>query len=156
MTPSPTKGGAPAGGVSPRPGGGQPRRALPGSRRGPAGGGAQLPVTGFEPGERGLLLDDRGRGYLLTRQPGQSYHFHRGIVAHDQLIGQPEGVTVRTTSGAAVVALRPTFAEFVLKMKRGAQVVYPKDLAMILLHGDVYPGAHVLEAGGGSRATQLA
>ena len=71
-------------------------------------------------------------------------------------MGQPEGVTVRTTSGAAVIALRPTFAEFVLKMKRGAQVVYPKDLAMIVLHGDVYPGANVLEAGAGSGALTMA
>ncbi len=101
-------------------------------------------------------MDDRGRRYLITLQQGQSYHFHRGIVAHDLLIGQPEGVTVRTTSGAAVIALRPTFAEFVLKMKRGAQVVYPKDLAMILLHGDVYPGANVLEAGAGSGALTMA
>ncbi|MEA2501812.1 MAG: tRNA (adenine57-N1/adenine58-N1)-methyltransferase catalytic subunit, partial [Actinomycetota bacterium] len=54
-------------------------------------------MTGFEPGERVLLLDDRGRRYLITLQQGQSYHFHRGIVAHDLLIGQPEGVTVRTT-----------------------------------------------------------
>ena len=65
-------------------------------------------------------------------------------------------MTVRTTSGAAVIALRPTFAEFVLKMKRGAQVVYPKDLAMIVLHGDVYPGANVLEAGAGSGALTMA
>jgi tRNA (adenine57-N1/adenine58-N1)-methyltransferase len=63
---------------------------------------------------------------------------------------------VRTTSGAAVIALRPTFAEFVLKMKRGAQVVYPKDLAMIVLHGDIHPGARVLEAGAGSGALTLA
>lgn len=63
---------------------------------------------------------------------------------------------MRTTSGAAVIALRPTFAEFVLKMKRGAQVVYPKDLAMILLHGDVYPGANVLEAGAGSGSLTMA
>ncbi|MEA2565033.1 MAG: tRNA methyltransferase complex subunit N-term, partial [Actinomycetota bacterium] len=38
-------------------------------------------MTGFEPGERVLLLDDRGRRYLITLQQGQSYHFHRGIVA---------------------------------------------------------------------------
>ena len=139
-----------------RPGGSESRRALRGARRGPAGRGAELPVTGFEAGERVLLLDDRGRRYLITLQQGQSYHFHRGIVAHDLLIGQPEGVTVRTTNGAAVIALRPTFAEFVLKMKRGAQVVYPKDLAMIVLHGDVYPGANVLEAGAGSGALTMA
>src|ERR1051326_154909 len=112
--------------------------------------------AGFEPGERVLLLDDRGRLYLITLQRGQSYHCHRGIVAHDLLIGRPEGVTVRTTGGAAVLALRPTLAEYVLKMRRGAQVVYPKDLAMILLHGDIHPGATVLEAGAGSGALTMA
>jgi tRNA (adenine57-N1/adenine58-N1)-methyltransferase len=109
----------------------------------------------FEPGERVLLLDDRGRRYMVTLQPGGAFHFHRGILAHDALIGAPEGMTVRTPTGTQVVALRPTFAEYVLKMKRGAQVVYPKDIAMIVLHGDVFPGARVLEAGAGSGALTL-
>ena len=63
---------------------------------------------------------------------------------------------MRTNTGATLVALRPTLAEFVLKMKRGAQVVYPKDIAMILLQGDIFPGASVLEAGAGSGALTLA
>lgn len=86
---------------------------------------------------------------------GQAFHFHRGIIAHDQVIGQPEGTVVAATTGAALVALRPTFGEFVLKMKRGAQVVYPKDIAMIVLQADVFPGARVLEAGAGSGALTL-
>jgi len=92
---------------------------------------------------------------MITLQCGQAFHFHRGILSHDLLIGEPEGTTVRATSGATLVALRPTFGEYVLKMKRGAQVVYPKDIAMILLHGDVHPGATVLEAGAGSGALTL-
>lgn len=62
---------------------------------------------------------------------------------------------VAATTGATLLALRPTFGEFVLKMKRGAQVVYPKDIAMIVLHADVFPGARVLEAGAGSGALTL-
>src|SRR2546425_9824773 len=54
------------------------------------------------------------------------------------------------------MALRPTLAEFVLEMPRGAQVIYPKDLAMILFWADVFPGARVLEAGTGSGALTLA
>jgi tRNA (adenine57-N1/adenine58-N1)-methyltransferase len=38
------------------------------------------------------------------------------------------------------VALRPTLAEYIMKMPRGAQVIYPKDLATILLWADIYPG----------------
>ena len=41
-------------------------------------------------------------------------------------------------------------------MPRGAQVIYPKDLAMILFWADVYPGCRVLEAGTGSGALTLA
>lgn len=52
--------------------------------------------------------------------------------------------------------LRPTLAEFVLEMPRGAQIIYPKDLATILLAADVYPGAVVLEAGTGSGALTMA
>jgi tRNA (adenine57-N1/adenine58-N1)-methyltransferase len=93
---------------------------------------------------------------MITLQRGQSFHFHRGILSHDSLIGEVEGITVRSTSGATLVALRPTFGDYVLKMKRGAQVVYPKDIAMILLHGDIHAGATVLEAGAGSGALTLA
>jgi tRNA (adenine57-N1/adenine58-N1)-methyltransferase len=40
-------------------------------------------------------------------------------------------------------------------MKRGAQVVYPKDLGPILVYGDIGPGMTVLEAGTGSGALTM-
>ena len=63
---------------------------------------------------------------------------------------------MRSSMGLRYLALRPTLAEFVLEMPRGAQVIYPKDLAMILFWADVYPGCRVLEAGTGSGALTLA
>jgi tRNA (adenine57-N1/adenine58-N1)-methyltransferase len=89
-------------------------------------------------------------------RPGASFHTHSGIVDHDQLIGRPDGVAVRSSGGARYVALRPTLAEFVLEMPRGAQIIYPKDLGAILMLADVHPGARVLEAGVGSGALSLA
>ncbi|MDQ1374781.1 MAG: tRNA (adenine57-N1/adenine58-N1)-methyltransferase catalytic subunit, partial [Actinomycetota bacterium] len=71
------------------------------------------------------------------------------------LIGQEEGVTVRSTAGSRFIAVRPTLAEFVLKMPRGAQVIYPKDLGQILMLADIFPGARVLEAGVGSGALSM-
>lgn len=97
-----------------------------------------------------MLLDGRGRRYLITLQAGGSFHFHRGIVQHDSVIGEEDGSLVRTTTGEEMRAFRPTLSEFVLKMPRGAQIVYPKDIAAILIQGDLYPGATVLEAGVGS------
>ena len=58
-----------------------------------------------------------------------------------------EGTALRTTRGARLTALRPTLSEYILKMPRGAQVIYPKDLGPILMVGDIFPGARVLEDG---------
>ncbi|HET9732904.1 MAG TPA: tRNA (adenine-N1)-methyltransferase [Acidimicrobiales bacterium] len=114
-------------------------------------------MTGrFEPGEKALLLDRKGRRYLVTLMEGGSFHSHTGVVDHACLIGADEGVTVRSTSGAAYVAVRPTLSDFVLKMPRGAQVIYPKDLAHIVVMADIHPGVRVLEAGVGSGALSMA
>jgi len=98
------------------------------------------------------LTDPKGRQHTVLLEPGRSFHTHRGAIAHDDLIGAPEGSVVTATSGTAYLALRPLLADYVLAMPRGAQVVYPKDAAMIVALGDVFPGAQVLEAGAGSGA----
>jgi tRNA (adenine57-N1/adenine58-N1)-methyltransferase len=110
----------------------------------------------FEPGERALLVDKAGRRYLVTLRAGDAFHTHQGSVAHDAILGAEEGVRVTTSNGAPLIAFRPTFAEFVLKMPRGAQVVYPKDIGLILIEADIFPGATVLEAGTGSGALTIA
>lgn len=110
----------------------------------------------FEAGDKVLLVDSRGRRYLFTLKAGGAFHFHRGIVDHDLILGRPDGSVVRSTGGEKVVAVRPTLSDFVLKMPRGAQVVYPKDIGAILVAGDIHPGATVLEAGAGSGALTIA
>jgi tRNA (adenine57-N1/adenine58-N1)-methyltransferase len=107
-------------------------------------------------GERVLLLDAKQRRYLITLRPGASFHTHVGIVHHDSLIGAPEGSTVLGSTGRRFVVVRPTLADAVLKMPRGAQVIYPKDLGAILIEADIAPGVRVLEAGVGSGALSMA
>jgi tRNA (adenine57-N1/adenine58-N1)-methyltransferase len=87
---------------------------------------------------------------------GETFHSDRGWVPHDGMIGQADGSWVRTSKGTRYVVLRPTLSEYVLDMPRGAQVIYPKDLAMVMFWADIYPGARVLEAGMGSGALTLA
>lgn len=107
-------------------------------------------------GERVLLIDHRDRRYMVTLATGKQFHSHMGTLDHDDLIGSPEGTRARTSSGTTVLAVRPTLADFTLKMQRGAQVIYPKDVALILVYADIFPGARVLEAGTGSAALTLA
>jgi tRNA (adenine57-N1/adenine58-N1)-methyltransferase catalytic subunit len=109
----------------------------------------------FAAGDRALLFDSKERRYLVTLVEGGEFHTHAGFVRHDQLIGAPEGTVVRSTAGARYTAVRPTLADFVLKMPRGAQVIYPKDLGPLLLLADVFPGARVLESGVGSGALSM-
>jgi len=110
----------------------------------------------FEPGELVLLIDQRDRTYLLKLQAAGTYHTHSGTLAHDELLGRPEGTRAQTSGGMVVTAFRPRFADYALKMKRGAQVIYPKDLGPILTYADVFPGARVLEAGTGSGSLTIA
>jgi tRNA (adenine57-N1/adenine58-N1)-methyltransferase catalytic subunit len=114
------------------------------------------PVGPLASGERVLLIDAKERRYLITLEAGRSFHTHAGIVEHDRLIGLPEGASVVGSTGRTFLVVRPTLADVVLKMPRGAQVIYPKDLGAILLAADIAPGQRVLEAGVGSGALSLA
>jgi tRNA (adenine57-N1/adenine58-N1)-methyltransferase catalytic subunit len=106
-------------------------------------------------GEKVVIVDSKKRRYLVTLKPGGEFHSHAGFITHDALIGIEEGVVVRSTGGSKYIAIRPTLAEFVLKMPRGAQVIYPKDLGAILMCADIFPGARVLESGVGSGAMSM-
>ena len=107
-------------------------------------------------GERVVLVDPKGRRHLTRLVDGGVLHTHRGGLAHDELLGGPEGVVVVSESGTPYLALRPTLADVVVLQKRAATVMYPKDLGAVLLAADVGPGMHVVEAGAGSGALSCA
>ncbi len=110
----------------------------------------------FHEGDHALIIDRRGRRYLVELRSGGTFHTHLGNFPHDDLIGQVEGSRVLTTKGHELVAVKPTMAEFTRNMPRIATVVYPKDLGAILTLADIFPGARVLEAGTGSGAVTIA
>ena len=54
------------------------------------------------------LTDPKGRLHTVVLQPGKAFHTHRGALAHDDLIGAPEGTVVKAQpSGTQYLALRP-------------------------------------------------
>ncbi|WP_341746820.1 tRNA (adenine-N1)-methyltransferase [Dermatophilus congolensis] len=117
--------------------------------------GASLRRGPFQAGERVQLTDPKGRLHTVTLQPKGQFFTHRGSVEHDDLIGAPDGSTVKNTAGIEYLALRPLLSDYVMSMPRGAQVVYPKDSGQIVAMADIFPGARVVEAGVGSGALSM-
>ncbi|MEN9989805.1 MAG: hypothetical protein RL508_784 [Actinomycetota bacterium] len=110
----------------------------------------QLPNGPFRVGDRVQLTGPKGRLNTITLAPGAAFGTHRGDIKHDLIIGQPEGCVIQTTQGVEFLAFRPLLSDFALSMPRGAAIIYPKDSALIVTFGDIFPGARVIEAGVGS------
>ena len=150
----------PVGAACHRPGAGashQPARHEQSIVVGEPAGGPGRAVTGapLAEGDTVLLIDRKQRRYMFDLVAGRSFHTHAGVMAHDDIIGAGEGELLRNSKGATFTVLRPTLADIVLKMPRGAQVIYPKDLGPILMRADIFAGARVLEAGVGSGALSM-
>lgn len=109
-------------------------------------------TTVFAADDKAVLLDSKKRRYLIDLAASGEFHSHAGFVRHSDIIGQPEGCRVRSTKNSEYVVLRPTLEDFVIEMPRGAQVIYPKDLAPICMLADIGPGMRVFESGVGSGA----
>ena len=109
----------------------------------------------FSAGEKALFLDSKKRRYLITLAPEGEFHSHAGFVPHTAVLGAQPGIEVQSTKGAKYIVVRPTLEDFVLEMPRGAQVIYPKDLAPICLMADIQPGCKVFETGVGSGALSM-
>ncbi|WP_425467262.1 tRNA (adenine-N1)-methyltransferase [Rarobacter incanus] len=127
------------------------------------GAAAALGATGshlrrgpLRAGDRVQLTDIKGRHSTIVLEAGGQFHTHKGYLRHDDLIGQPEGITVANTGGVQYLAFRPLFNDYVLSMPRGAAIVYPKDAAQIVIQADIFPGARVVESGVGSGGLTLA
>ena len=116
---------------------------------------AKLPTGPFREGDRVQLTGPKGRVNTITLTSGAAFGTHRGDVKHDDIIGKPEGSVIITATGVEYLALRPLLSDFVMSMPRGAAIIYPKDSAQIVVMGDIFPGARVVEAGVGSGALSM-
>jgi tRNA (adenine57-N1/adenine58-N1)-methyltransferase len=110
----------------------------------------------LRPGESVLFIDRKEREYLRVLKPGGRVHLRGGTIPTDQLIGFEEGRVVHNTAQEPFLMLRPSFAQLIPHLPRKAQVIYPKDIGPILMWGDIYPGATVVEVGTGPGALSMA
>lgn len=107
-------------------------------------------MADFAVGDRVQISDAKGNKHTIVLTAGKEFHTHRGAIAHDDIVGLPEGSIVTSTNGTNYLILRPLLLDHILAMPRGAAVIYPRDAGQILIEADIFPGATVVEAGVGS------
>jgi len=102
-----------------------------------------------------LMGKDR-KSFIVRLEPGAELQTHRGVIKHDDLIGQPLGREVQSHLGYPFLVLEPSTHDLILDLKRTTQIMYPKDIGYVLLKMNVGPGSRVVEAGTGSGGLTLA
>jgi tRNA (adenine57-N1/adenine58-N1)-methyltransferase len=107
-------------------------------------------------GDLVYLFSQDYKTFQLTLKAGARVQTHRGIIQHDDLIGQPLGRKVRSHTGYAFWVLQPSTYDLVRQARRTTQIMYPKDIGYLLLRLNVHPGVRVIEAGTGSGGLSIA
>ena len=103
-----------------------------------------------------LLYLDARMSYLVRVRRGERFHTHRGFILLDELLGKSFGEVVLSNLGHRFIILRPTIYDYLMKSLRSTQILYPKDIGLILVYSAVGPGSRVVEAGTGSGALTTA
>jgi tRNA (adenine57-N1/adenine58-N1)-methyltransferase catalytic subunit len=100
-----------------------------------------------------LVYRDRRRRWLVRPRDTPRLHTHLGILDVAALVGTEYGRRVVTTLGDELTILKPTIEDLVMKAARKTQVIYPKDLGLIVVKLGLHSGSRVVETGTGSGAT---
>ncbi|NLF13166.1 MAG: tRNA (adenine-N1)-methyltransferase [Anaerolineaceae bacterium] len=103
-----------------------------------------------------LIIGQDRKQFVVRLKAGGQLQTHRGVVAHDDLLGQSVGREVRSHMGYPFVVLEPSTFDLVQELKRTTQIMFPKDIAYVLMKLNVMPGSRVVEAGTGSGGLALA
>ena len=109
----------------------------------------------FREGDIIEVIDEKGKKFVFSLKKGEKFHFHLGFLDHNEILGKEEGNVILTSKKKKVFVFKVDLASYVLKMGRGAQIIYPKDIGQIIIKGEIFPGLKVLEAGTGSGALTL-
>lgn len=107
-------------------------------------------------GQPVVFIDRRRRELHDVLQPERHTNVRGDRLAHDDVIGQPDGCKVVSPRGRIYRCFAATLVQHALYMKRHATIIYPKDLAPILMWADIAPGQTVVEGGFGSGAMSMA
>ncbi|RLI13110.1 hypothetical protein DRO35_01205 [Candidatus Bathyarchaeota archaeon] len=103
-----------------------------------------------------LLYLDKRRSYLVKVERGKKLHTHKGFINIEDLLGREYGTCIRSSKGVKFVAFHPTIRDYIFKISRRTQIIYPKDIAFIIFFSGIGPGSRVVEGGTGAGALAAA
>jgi len=107
-------------------------------------------------GDDVLLYLDKRRSYLVRIEREKKVHTHKGFVDLTELIGKEFGARIRSNKGVEFVAFKPTIRDYIFKVSRRTQIIYPKDISLIIFFSGIGPGSRVVEGGTGAGALTAA
>ncbi|UCG45016.1 MAG: tRNA (adenine-N1)-methyltransferase [Candidatus Bathyarchaeota archaeon] len=112
--------------------------------------------TTINNGDYVLLYLDRRRTYLVKAEKEKSFHTHKGFIPLGELIGKEYGTRFKSSMNVEFVALKPILRDHIFKGLRKTQIMYPKDIALLVMFSAIGPGSSVVEAGTGTGALTTA
>jgi tRNA (adenine57-N1/adenine58-N1)-methyltransferase len=115
-----------------------------------------LRSTRTQAGDIVQLVGLRHKHFIFPLSEGSSFHTHRGIVKHDDMIGLPWGSQVFSHLGSPFFVLQPALGDVLIDLPRNTQILYPKDIGFILVTMGIGEGQRVMEAGTGSGSMTIA
>ena len=102
-----------------------------------------------------ILVDRKERKYLRRLALRKTFSIRGGKIPSETIIGLDEGCSIRSSLNETFIVLRPTLEQLIPLLPRQAQVIYPKDIGLIYVLGNIFPGAKIIEAGVGPGALTL-
>lgn len=112
--------------------------------------------THAQEGDLVQLVGLNHKHFIIRLKVGGVFQTHRGVLKHDEMIGQPWGTQIFSHNGAPFFLIQPALGDLLRGIKRNTQILYPKDIGYLLVTMGIGPGMHVLEAGTGSGALTAA
>ncbi|MHA1754407.1 MAG: tRNA (adenine-N1)-methyltransferase [Candidatus Odinarchaeia archaeon] len=106
-------------------------------------------------GDLALLVLRGFKRWLIKVKKDEEFHTHKGVIKFNDIIGKSYGCEVTTSMGAKIKVFKPLLSDAVIKMKRPTQIIYPKDVGVILAFTGISSGFKVGEAGIGSGGLTL-
>lgn len=94
--------------------------------------------------------------FLIRLQENGQLHTNKGFINHNEIIGKPPGITLKTSQGFPAWAFRPSIRDLIMKTERKTNIIYPKEASFIIFYTGIKSGFKVLEIGSGSGSLTVA